>query len=88
MLLELLNKSIPLFLKEKIIIKPREQKLIKVEAPFVDEISGLAIAKILDKLRQGTIMLKVKLIQNLVMLDITNNSSEVLILSPKEAIEF
>ena len=47
-----LNRSIPLFPKEKIIVKPEEQKLIKIEAPFVDEISGLAIVKILDKLTQ------------------------------------
>ena len=41
-----LNRSIPFFAKEEIILKPQEQKLIKVEAPFVDEISGLAIVKI------------------------------------------
>ena len=67
-------------------MKPKEQKLIKVEAPFIDEISGLAIVKILDKLTQSMIMLKVKLTQNLAMLDVTNSSSEILILSPKEAI--
>ena len=43
-----------------IVLKPKEQKLIKVEAPFIDEISGLAIVKILDKLTQSAIMLKVK----------------------------
>ena len=41
----ILNRSIPLFPKEKIILKPKEQKLVKVEAPFIDEISGLAIVK-------------------------------------------
>ena len=41
-------------------MKPKEQKLIKVEAPFIDEITGLAIVKILDKLTQSKIMLKVK----------------------------
>ena len=35
-----LNRSIPIFPKECIILKPKEQKLIKVEAPFIDEISG------------------------------------------------
>ena len=38
-----LNRSVPIFPTEKIILKPREQKLIKVEAPFSDEISGLAM---------------------------------------------
>ena len=55
-----LNRSIPLFSKEKIVQKLKEQKLIKVETPFIDEISGLDIVKILDKLTQSTIMLKVK----------------------------
>ena len=75
-----------MFLKEKVILKPKGQTLIKLEAPFVNEISGLAIVKILDKLTQSTIMLKVNFTQNLAMLDITNSSSEILILSPKEAI--
>ena len=33
-----LNHSIPIFPKEKVIIKPGEHKLVKVEAPFTDEI--------------------------------------------------
>ena len=44
-----LNISIPIFPKECIVLKPKEQRLIKVEAPFIDEISGLAIIKVLDK---------------------------------------
>ena len=34
-----LNRSLPIFPKECIVLKPREQKLIKVEAPFIGEIS-------------------------------------------------
>ena len=55
-----LNRSIPLFPKEKIILKPKEQQLVKVKAPFIDEISGLDIVKILDKLKQSAMMLKLK----------------------------
>ena len=55
-----LNRSVPIFPKEKVILKPKEQKLIKVEAPFLDEISGLAIVKLLDKSTQSVIVLKVK----------------------------
>ena len=44
------------------VLKPKEQKLAKIEAPFLDEISGLAIIKLLDKLTQSMIMLKVKFI--------------------------
>ena len=43
-----LNRSLPIFLKDHVVLKPKEQKLIKVNAPFVDEISGLAIVKIID----------------------------------------
>ena len=43
-----LNRSIPFFPKEKVSVKPKEQKLIVLEAPFVEEISGMAITKMLD----------------------------------------
>ena len=46
-----LNRSIPFFPKEQIILKPKEQRLIKIEAPFVDEISGLVIVKMLGKFK-------------------------------------
>ena len=36
---------------------------------------------------QSTIMLKVKFMQNVAILDMTNSSSETLILSPKEVLE-
>ena len=55
------NRSQPIFLKEYIVLKPKDQKLIKVEAPFIDEISRLAIIKVLDKNTQNTMMLKLKL---------------------------
>ena len=42
-----LNRLIPIFLKEEIVLKPKEQKLIKIEAPFLDEILGVAIIKII-----------------------------------------
>ena len=40
-----LNRSVPIFLEHSIILKPNKQKLIKVNVPFIDEISGLAIVK-------------------------------------------
>ena len=55
-------------------MKPVEQKVVKIEAPFMDEISSLAIIKLLDKLTQGVMVLKVKFIQNVAMLDMVNNS--------------
>ena len=46
--LSFLNRSIPFFPKEKVQEKPREEKLIVWEAPFIEEISGMAITKLLD----------------------------------------
>ena len=45
---EFLNRSVPIYLEKEVILKPDEQKLVKVKAPFVDKISGLAIIKIID----------------------------------------
>ena len=79
-----MNRSIPFFPKECIVLKPKEQKLISVEAPFIDEISGLAIIKALDKNVQHTIMLKLKFTQNLATLDVMNSSLETITFDPKE----
>ena len=43
-----INRSVPIFPEKEVILKLNRQKLIKVKAPFVDEISGMAIIKILD----------------------------------------
>ena len=43
-------------------MRPGEQKIVKIEAPFMDEISSLAIIKLLDKLTQSIMILKIKFI--------------------------
>ena len=65
-------------------MKPREQQFIKKEAPFVDKISELATVKMLDKKSQNTMMLKLKFVQNLATLDVTNSSLETVIFDLKE----
>ena len=76
----------PIFPKEKVIIKPRE-KIVKVEAQFTNEISSLAISKLLDKLTHNIMVLKVKFAHNIAMIDMINNSnSETLILNPRAAL--
>ena len=82
----LLNRSVPIFPKERMILKLKEQKLVKVDAPFSDETSGLAIIKLLDKLTQSIIMSKVKFMRNAAILDVMNSSTGILILNPKEAL--
>ena len=43
-----LNRSIPFFPKEKTEIPPNTQKMVIVEAPFQEELFGMAIIKLLD----------------------------------------
>ena len=58
---------------------------MKIDAPFSDKISGLAIIKLLDKSTQSIMMLKVKFMRNAAILDEMNSSPEMFILSPNEA---
>ena len=44
-----LSRSIPIFPREQVVIKPGEKKLIPIESLFVEEISGMAIVKIIDQ---------------------------------------
>ena len=70
------------------VLRPREQKLINVEVPFIDEISRLAIIKILDKTTHNTMMLKLIFMQNLAMLHINNNGLDTIILDQREMLGF
>ena len=67
-------------------MKPDEQKLIKVRVPFIDEISGLAIIKIIDGGTYSTLLIKLKLTCNKAVLDIKNAGKDTMILRPKKMI--
>ena len=45
---EFLNRPVPIYPEKEMILKPDEQKLVRVKAPFINEISGFAIIKIID----------------------------------------
>ena len=47
-LFELSKQVYTIFPKEKVEVKPKEQKLMVLEAPFEEEITGMAITKLLD----------------------------------------
>ena len=81
-----LNRSVPIFPENCTISKPNEQKLIKVKAPFINEISGLAIVKTLDGGTHSTLLLKLKYTQNKALLDITNKGTDTMIFKPEEMI--
>ena len=71
--------STPIFPREQVVVKPGEKKLIPIEAAFVEEISGMTIIKIIDQGQKTLMMLKLKFVWNKAMLDITNNTREILI---------
>ena len=81
-----LSRSIPIFLQEQVILKPGEKKLIPIESPFLEEISGMAIVKIVDQGQKMPMMFKLKFIRNKAMLDITNNTRETIIFDKKTSI--
>ena len=83
---EFLNRSAPLHPEKELILKPDEQKPVKVRAPFVDEISGLAIIKIIDGRTNSTMLIKLKFMHNKAVLEIKNAGKDTVILNPKEMI--
>ena len=81
-----LNRSVPIYPGEEIILEPNEQKLVKVKAPFIDEISGMAIIKILYGDTHSTPLIKLKFTHNKAILDIVNKGKDTMILRPEEMI--
>ena len=83
---EFLNRSVPIYPEKELILKPDEQKLVKVRAPFVDKITGLAMIKIIDGKTNSTLLIKLKLTCNKAVLDIKNAGRDTMILNLKEVI--
>ena len=54
---------IPFFPITAVEIAPKTQKIVVVEAPFIEELSGMAIVKILDMKEQATSMIELKFIR-------------------------
>ena len=69
-----LSRSIPFFPVMTVEITPKLQKMVLVGAPFIEELSGMAMVKILDMKEQTTNMIKLKFIRNKAVLKITNKT--------------
>ena len=82
-----LNRLIPFFPNEKVSVKPKEQKLIVLEAPFVEEISGMVITKMLDIKEQKTLTMILKFIRNRATFKVTNSTHETVTFDPKEMLD-
>ena len=57
-----LSRSILFFPVLTVEIAPTSQKMVIIEAPFIEELSGMAMVKILDMNEQTTNMIKLKFI--------------------------
>ena len=57
-------------------IVPKLQKMVIVEAPLIEELSGMAMVKILDMKEQTIDMIKLKFIRNKAVLKIMNKTHE------------
>ena len=79
-----LSRSIPFFLVMTVEIAPASQKMVMVEAPFIEKLSGMAMVKILDMKIQTTNMIKLKFIWNKVILKITNKMCKTITLDRME----
>ena len=62
------------------------QKMVVIEAPFIEELSGMAIIKIFDMKEQATSMIELKFIRNKAVFKITNNSHETMTFRQTEMI--
>ena len=71
-----LSRSISFFPVITVEVAPKTQKMVIVEAPFIEELSGMAIVKILDMKEQTTNMINLKFIRNKAVLKITNKTDE------------
>ena len=70
------SRSIPFFPVTTVEIEPKTQEVVIVEAPFIEELSGMAIVKILDIKEQTRNMIKLKFIRNKAVLNITNKTDK------------
>ena len=82
-----LNRSIPFFPKEKVSVKLKQQMIITLEAPFVEEISGMAITKMLDTKEQKTLTMKLKFIRNSAIFKVPNSTHDTATFDLKEMLD-
>ena len=79
-----LNRSLPIFPLSTHRIKVGAKAYVKAKVPFIEKLSGHAIAKFLYKGSLGT--MKIRLVDNLTIIQIINNTPSTMYLSPDESI--
>ena len=58
--------------------------MLTLKAPFMEEISGMAITKMLDAKEQKTLTMKLKFIRDRAIFKVTNSTHEAVTFDPKE----
>ena len=79
-----MNRAVPLFCMENFTIKPKQKRFVKLMAPFVNHLTGNAIAKINHG--NSMITLRLKLHKNMSVIDIINMSNKPMHFSKDKAI--
>ena len=79
-----LSRSIPFFPMMTVEVVPASQKMVTVEVPFIEELSGMAMVKILDMKEQTTNMIKLKFIWNKLVLKVTNKACKTIVFGRSE----
>ena len=79
-----LNRSLSTFPLSTHRIKVGAKAYVKAKVPFIEKLSGHAIAKLLYKGSLGT--MKIRLVDNLTVIQIINNTPSTMSLSPEELI--
>ena len=69
-----LNRAIPIFPEESFTLKPGCKRYVKIVAPFPEQLSGVAIVKIVQGAK--TITLQITLEKNLGILDMVNTTNK------------
>ena len=65
-------------------VKPKGQKVLTLEAPFIEEILGMVITEMLDTKEQKTLAMKLKFVRNRAIFKVTNSTHETVTFHLKE----
>ena len=79
-----LNRSLPIFTLSSHRIKVGAKAYVKAKVPFIEKLSGHVIAKLLYKGSLGS--MKIRLVDNLTVIQIINNTPSTMYLFPEESI--
>ena len=79
-----LNRSLPLFPLSTHRIKVGAKAYVKAKVPFIEKLSGHAVAKLLYKGSLGT--MKIRLVDNITVMQIINNTPTTMYFSPEQSI--